>query len=191
MFATQGVKAELLGGERATRTRVLERLAFADALHFAGHAGGRRAASPGRSVRATRSRRATSAHSRLRLVFANACSPLQDGVSGQAAASERLGLGRAFLSRGGRGLPRILFELEDGPACAFATALWASSSGAKHGRGSPPRASPGRALDSIDWAGSRYSAIRSRDPSPGPERRVTTMATGDVSRSEIRRGTRS
>src|SRR5581483_9336338 len=36
LFA-RGARAELLGGERATRARVLERLAPARALHFAGH----------------------------------------------------------------------------------------------------------------------------------------------------------
>src|SRR5581483_2561108 len=87
----RGAKAELLGGERATRSRVMERLAGARGLHFAGHC--RRSArglawplADGELVPED-ARRAEN----LRLVFANACSPL---------AEERLGLGRDFLLAG-------------------------------------------------------------------------------------------
>jgi len=52
LFA-RGARAELLGGERATRARVIERLPEARALHFAGTAGAPSTGSRGRSPRAS------------------------------------------------------------------------------------------------------------------------------------------
>jgi O-acetyl-ADP-ribose deacetylase (regulator of RNase III)/CHAT domain-containing protein len=175
MFATKSVKAELLGGERATRARVLERLASADALHFAGHA--RKTAAglawPLGSGDALTPRDV--AHSRLRLVFANACSPLSEEGARRAdarptdATSERLGLGRAFLLAGVEGFLGSLFELEDGPASAFATSLWAELlRGETTGEALRRARARGRAQDSIDWAAYVHYGDPLARPFPGP-----------------------
>ncbi|HZU98295.1 MAG TPA: CHAT domain-containing protein [Planctomycetota bacterium] len=138
-----GVAAELLGGERATRTRVLERLAGASALHFAGHERNLAWALADGELSPRDLARLDGA--RLRFVFANACAPVD--------ARERLGLGRAFLLAGAESYVGTLWEVEDEAARSFAMTLWGELlRGATTGDALQRSRASGRASASVDWA---------------------------------------
>jgi len=149
LFA-RGARAELLGGERATRARVLERLAPASGLHFAGHC---RRSEHGLAwplaqgeLSPEDARRAQG----LELVFANACAPLGAGAG---SPEERLGLGRAFLLAGVATYVGTLWEVQDRPARAFALEAWTRLlDGATTGEAVHRARAAGRALGAVDWA---------------------------------------
>jgi O-acetyl-ADP-ribose deacetylase (regulator of RNase III) len=151
MLFSSGSRAELLGGARATRARVLERLPGACALHFAGHcrkAGDGLAWPLASGELAPRDIARTDG--RLRLVFANACAPL-----GAAAGSpeERLGLGRAFLLAGAETFVGALWEVQDRPARTIALEAWRELlKGATAGEALHRARAAGRALGTVDWA---------------------------------------
>jgi O-acetyl-ADP-ribose deacetylase (regulator of RNase III) len=151
MLFAKGARAELLGGERATRARVLERLPGARTIHFAGHC--RRTErglvwplasgelSPEDLARG---------EGRLRLVFANACAPLGEEP---ASPEERLGLGRAFLLGGAETFLGTLWEVEDRAARVFALEVWRELlQGATTGEALHRARAAGRALGTVDWA---------------------------------------
>ncbi len=151
MFAS-GSRAELLGGARATRSRVLERLPGACALHFAGHCTktGDGLSWPLATGDLAPRDVARADGSRLRFVFANACAPLGAGAG---SPEERLGLGRAFLLAGAETFVGALWEVQDRPARAFALEAWRELlKGATTGEALHRARAAGRALGTVDWA---------------------------------------